>query len=123
MKQSTPTARRSGSTPARTRPTRTWVVRVLNQGNLDDAITALREAIRRKPDEIHNHFSLAYALQMQEKLDEAITEYRETIRLKPDYAEAHYNLGTALAQHEMPDEAEKEFAEARRLKPGIDDDP
>ena len=106
----------------RCRPTHTSEA-PLEQDKLDEAVTAFREAIRLKPDDVESRMSMAYALQIQEKLDEAVAAYREAIRLKPDYAEAHYNLGTVLYEQEKFDEAEAEFDEARRLKPGIDEEP
>ncbi len=58
-----------------------------DQGKLDEAIAAYREAARLKPDLAGAHNGLGNVLCDQGKLDEAITEFR-VLRLKPDYAEA-----------------------------------
>ena len=67
-----------------------------DQGKLDEAIAAYREAIRLKPELAKAYSALVLALKAQGKLDEAVAAYREAIRLKPDNAEAHLNLGGIL---------------------------
>ncbi len=97
---------------------------LLRDDKFDDAVTALREAIRLKPDDVDSHYGLGYALQFQEKFDEAVTAYRAAIRLKPDYAEAHYALGngpvrsSARKMRPKPNSPKPE-----RLKPDINEQP
>ena len=86
---------------------------------LDEAVAALREAIRLKPDDAMPTRNLGLALKSQGKLDEAVAAYREAIRLKPDYAEAHNNLGVALTDQGKLDEAVAASREAIRLKPDV----
>ena len=67
-----------------------------DQGKLDEAVAAYREAIRLEPNHAQAYSGLVLALKAQGKLDEAVAAYREAIRLKPDNAEAHFNLGGVL---------------------------
>jgi serine/threonine protein kinase/Flp pilus assembly protein TadD len=85
---------------------------------LEEAVTALRETIRLKPDVARAHSDLGLALRAQRRLAEAIDAYREAIRLKPDYAEALTNLGIALQDQGALAEAIAPYREAIRLKPG-----
>ena len=64
-----------------------------DQGKLDEAAAAYREAIRLEPNHAQAYSGLVLALKDRGKLDEAVAAYREAIRLKPDNAEAHFHLG------------------------------
>ena len=86
------------------------------QGKLDEAIAAYRQAIRVKPDFADAHSNLGLALQEQGKLDEAIAAYRQAIGIKPDLAEAHSNLGNALKEQGKLDEAVTAFRQAIGIK-------
>ncbi len=88
-----------------------------NQGKLEEAIAAYREAIRLKPDYADAHNNLGIALGKQGKLEEAVAEFRTAIRLKPDYADAHATLGVALVAQGKVDDAIAELRAAIRLKP------
>jgi serine/threonine-protein kinase len=80
-----------------------------DQGKLDEAIVAFREAIR--PYTYSNaraYSALVRALKAQGKLDEAVAAYREAIRLKPDNAETYFHLGGLL-------QAQDDFAGALAL--------
>jgi Flp pilus assembly protein TadD len=83
---------------------------------LEQAVVALREAIRLKPYDADAHNNLGVALNAQRKLDEAIAAWREAIRLKPHDAQAHNNLGVSLNGQGKLDEAVAEIREAIRLK-------
>jgi tetratricopeptide (TPR) repeat protein len=67
-----------------------------DQGKLDEAVAAYREAIRLEPNLVQAYSGLVLALKDQGKLDEAVAAYREAIRLKPDSALARFNLGGVL---------------------------
>ena len=92
-------------------------IALLGQGKHDEAIAALRESVRLKPDAFA-HYHLGNALNGQGKHDEAIAEWRAAIRLKPDDAFAHRNLGAVLCdvKRDYP-AAEAAFRTAIRLKP------
>jgi tetratricopeptide (TPR) repeat protein len=84
---------------------------------LQQAVTALREAIRLTPGDFTVHGNLGLALGRQGKLAEAMAEFREAIRLAPDDAIVHTNFGDALRHQGKPAEAIAEQREAIRLKP------
>src|SRR5262249_27966876 len=61
------------------------------------AVTALREAIRLRPNFTEAHYNLGHALSDSGDIRGAAAAFREAIRLKPDFAEVHDNLGNALS--------------------------
>src|SRR5215831_3321896 len=66
---------------------------VLNdQGKLEEAIAAYRQAISIKPDFAEAYSNLGNSLNDQGKVDEAIAAYRQAISIRPDFPEAHSNL-------------------------------
>jgi tetratricopeptide (TPR) repeat protein len=67
-----------------------------DQGNLNGAVAAYRDAIRLEPNHAQAYSGLVLALKAQGKLDEAVAACREEIRLKPDSALAHFHLGGLL---------------------------
>src|SRR5262249_52893616 len=58
----------------------------------DQAIAALRAAIRINPNLAEAHSNLGTTLRDRGQLDEAISAYRTALQLKPDYVDAHSNL-------------------------------
>ena len=74
------------------RPIPTSALRCKDQGKLDEAVAAYRQAIGIKPDFAEAHSNLGNALKDQGKLDEAIAAYRQAIGIKPDYAEASFQF-------------------------------
>jgi tetratricopeptide (TPR) repeat protein len=88
-----------------------------NQGRLDEAVTAHREAIRLDPGRAEFYSNLGNALRDQDKLDEAIGAYRHAIRTKPGFAEFHSNLGNALRDQDKLDDAVTAYGEAIRIRP------
>jgi tetratricopeptide (TPR) repeat protein len=73
-------------------------VALSNNGELDEAITALRKAIAIQPDHVLFYNNLGRRLVAKGKVDEGIAEYRKAIELQPDYAYTYYNLGIALGK-------------------------
>ena len=67
-----------------------------DQGKLDQAMAAYRQAIQIKPDYAEAYYNLGNTLKKQCKLDEARAAYCKVILIKPDYADAYCNLGTVL---------------------------
>ncbi len=88
------------------------------QGQTDEAISQLQEAIRLKPDFADAHNNLGTAIGEKGQNDGAISQFMEAIRLKPDYAEAHHNLGVAFLKQGQIDEAISQLQETIRLRPG-----
>jgi predicted O-linked N-acetylglucosamine transferase (SPINDLY family) len=71
-----------------------------DQGKLEEAIAAYRQAISIKPDFAEAYSNLGNSLNEQGKLDEAIAEYRKAINIRPDFTEAHSNLLFCLNGHD-----------------------
>ena len=110
-------ARRSASNPTTPRPIPHLGNALRDQGKLDEAVAAYRQAIRFKPDYAEAHSNLGNALKDQGKLDEAVAAYRQAIAIKPDQAEAHSNLGIALKDQGKLDEAVAAYRQAISIKP------
>jgi Flp pilus assembly protein TadD len=72
------------------------------QGNVEEAVPHLREALRLNPGSSEFHTSLAMALVALGKPDEAIVHYREAIRLKPEDPKSYNNLAWVRATHPDP---------------------
>jgi protein O-GlcNAc transferase len=92
-----------------------------DDGKLEEAIGAARQAIAIKPDLAVAHFSLGSCLHDNGQIDEAVASYREAILLKPDMADSHSNLGNALRRLGRLDEAVAACRQATRLKPDFAD--
>lgn len=89
------------------------------KGQVEEAISQFREAIRVKPEYASAHNNLGNALGAQGHIDEAIEQFREAIRSDKDNVEAHFNLGVALASKEQFDEAASQVLAASRLDPNL----
>ena len=87
------------------------------QGNFAEAITELREAIRRDPSSARAHSGLGLALRAQRNLTESTAAYQEAIRLDPDLIDAHNGLAVTLANQGKLDAAVAEFREIIRVDP------
>ncbi|MGD1278117.1 MAG: tetratricopeptide repeat protein [Tepidisphaeraceae bacterium] len=74
-------------------------------GRLDDAITALRQALVFRPDSAEVYNNLGHVLQTKGDLAGAIDAFRRAVSLRSDYAEAYSNLGNALRAAGRIDEA------------------
>jgi protein O-GlcNAc transferase len=90
---------------------------LLVAGNVDEAMSECREAIRLKPALAEAHLVLGMTLVTPSQLEPAIVEYREAIRLKPNLALAHCHLGLALKSQGKFAEAVAEYRAALRLQP------
>ena len=82
----------------------------------DDVASALREAIRLRPDYAEAHNNLGLVLIQAGDDPNGIAALREAVRLAPDYADAHANLGAALTPTD-PEEAIRELEKAVALAP------
>jgi tetratricopeptide (TPR) repeat protein len=88
-----------------------------NQGKLDEAAAAFRQALQQQPDSAEAHAQLGLTLKMQRQLQEAIHHCREALRLDPDCPEAHHTLGLALRAQGRLAEAVVAFHHALRTRP------
>jgi tetratricopeptide (TPR) repeat protein len=84
----------------------------------DSAISALREAMTKKPDQpdAHNMLGLLLGRKGADK-SEVIAEFREAVRLRPDFAQAYNNLGLVLTQTDDDEAAVAAFHDAIRIRP------
>jgi len=88
----------------------------------DSAISGLREAIVKKPDQpdAHNMLGLLLGRKGADK-SEVIAEFREAVRLRPQFAQAYNNLGLVLTQTDDDESALAAFHEAIRIRPDYAD--
>lgn len=75
------------------------------QGRLDDAIAAFREAIALNPTEAITYNNLGAVLKTQGKAAEAVEVLQKAIALDPKGAMAYSNLGSALTAARRYDDA------------------
>jgi tetratricopeptide (TPR) repeat protein len=87
------------------------------QGKFDEAVAALREALRLEPTSAPAHAALGLALIGQRNSTEALAAYQEALRLDPDLIDAHNGLAVLLASQGRLDEAVIEFREMTRVDP------
>ncbi len=91
--------------------------RLLERGEVDEAIKHYREAVRIKADDAEAYNGLGLADANRGYVDEAIENYHNALRFRPRYAEAHNNLGTALLDRQQVDEAIRQFEAALEIAP------
>jgi serine/threonine protein kinase len=90
------------------------------QGNLVEAMTLLRRAQRRHPDDFWINLELADLLRASgaSGQKEAIAFVRVAVALRPECCRPHYTLGAALFDQGDWDGAIAEFQDALRLEEG-----
>lgn len=89
----------------------------LQQGQPDDGIRDLRDALAINPDLTQTRYNLALALLAIPVVPEAIEHLQRVVREKPGMAEAHYNLAVAIFMSGRPADAIPHAREALRLAP------
>jgi tetratricopeptide (TPR) repeat protein len=87
------------------------------QGDFDEAITELRDAIKLEPGFARAHSGLGLALRALRNLPESTAAYEEAIRLDPDLIDAHNGLAVVLANQGKLNEAVAQFREIVRVDP------
>ncbi len=68
----------------------------LRDGNIEQAVRYLSQAVRLNRGNPQFIANLGFAYHEQGQLDLAVNNYRKAIALNPDYVDAHYNLHAAL---------------------------
>ena len=86
-------------------------------GRYQEAVKALKEALRLKPDYAEAWANLGIAYSKLGRYQEEVNAYKEALRLKPDLAQAWNNLGLAYGKLGRWQEAVEANKEALRLKP------
>ena len=80
-----------------------WGIDYASRGELDQAITEFKLAIKRDVRWAKPYYNLGVAYSRQEKWNHAIFAWKRTIYIDPDYASAHYNLARAYARGNQRD--------------------
>ena len=70
------------------------------QGRLDEAIAAIREALRIWPDYEKGHYGLGRLLLVKGRVDEAVMHLRKALAINQANAEARRALDEALSKAE-----------------------
>ena len=89
---------------------------LLQQGQAQEAVSFLLQAIHVDNRESRAHEKLGSAYLALDKLHLAQTEFEAAIALEPEVARFHYLLGTAYRKQGLRDEANKEFKRFEALK-------
>ena len=87
----------------------------LEQGNIDESIGLLRQAIAANPNSATLYLNLGVAYLHRGFIDMSAQQFRTAIKLDPLDANAFYNLAHALAMRGDPDQAEKNARSAIAL--------
>ena len=87
------------------------------KGNLDNALTAYREATRLWPDYEQAQASVGQVLAMLGRPREAITPYNRALALRPEDSATRVDLAVALEQLGNGQEAEQQFRKSLVLAP------
>jgi tetratricopeptide (TPR) repeat protein len=98
-----------------------WVSRghaLVNQGRIEDAITAFRSATACDPKNAASWAALAALLSKLGKLDDGIAAYRKALELAPSWVQLWGGLGAALAEHRDAGEAINAFRQLTETQPG-----
>ena len=78
----------------------------------EEALDALKDAIRLKPDYAEAYFEAGRALKRLGRLDEAEMMFRDWARVLPNDAQARLELGGVMLDQDRPQDAELIFAAA-----------
>jgi tetratricopeptide (TPR) repeat protein len=87
----------------------------------DEAIEALREAVRLEPALAAAHYNLGVTLARRGRSEEAIAAFEAALRAWSDDADAHLALGVLLARRGARDAAIAHLRQAVRLRPGFEE--
>jgi tetratricopeptide (TPR) repeat protein len=95
-------------------------IALAQKGQLDEAMSHFRAAIRYDSSNAVAHNSLGNIFTLRGQFTEAVPEYEKAVSLNPDYAGAQNNLGFALVQSGRVAEAVPHYQAALRLNPGYE---
>jgi tetratricopeptide (TPR) repeat protein len=90
---------------------------VAKPNRVADAVAAIREEVRIRPDSAEAHAELAGVLNEAGQREEAIREANTSLRLDPSFSTAHFYKGTILQRQGKIEEAIMEFRIAIRASP------
>src|SRR5256886_11605842 len=90
-------------------------------GRLNDAVPALRDALKRDPNSAHLWMTLAQWLVRLDAADEALNAARRAVELSPDDAATHTTLAELLRAQKKWAEAEAELEKVIALNPDAEE--
>ena len=90
---------------------------LIEEGRMEEAITAMTRARDLDPLTLYSSSNLAWAHYLARRNDEAIAQMQKMIRMEPNFFVARYTLGLAYEQKGMYEQAIAEFSEAQRIDP------
>ena len=64
-----------------------------DSGKFDEAIVALKESTKVRPDDAQSQFLLGMAYSQSKAYKDAAESFKRAVRYKPDWPEAHFRLG------------------------------
>ena len=91
--------------------------KLMNRGDLDDAVTQYRTLLDINPTDARSNYNLGLALVKQNKLEQAVSYFRKAIKADPQHAKAHNNLGNILVRQNKSDQALQHFLKALHANP------
>ncbi|HEY6431101.1 MAG TPA: sulfotransferase [Acetobacteraceae bacterium] len=94
-------------------------MRALAKGHTQDAVSALREAVRLDPDDAGLQHRFGLALAAAQDLDAAAEASARALALRPGFAEAQYQLALVLDQQGRDAEAIAAYQRAVELAPRL----
>jgi serine/threonine-protein kinase len=91
---------------------------LVKQGKIEEARTALRAAVKARPDDPAPYRSFGHAMSVERNYSEAVTAWREVVRLAPDDNDAWKELGISFQFLGRFVESAEAHRKAARLSPG-----
>jgi len=92
-------------------------ITLLDQGDIDAAISQYYEAIKSKPDFALAHFNLGFALSQRGRDKEAISHFIQGLKVKPNDANANMFMGVLLSKEGKAAEAIRYYRKALAINP------
>jgi protein O-GlcNAc transferase len=89
----------------------------LSIGNIDDASTKFKKAIKVQPNEAIYYNSLGNLFKIENKIEEALGAYSQAVGINPGLHEAQHNLGRILEKIGSLDDAKYHLGEAVQADP------
>jgi len=90
---------------------------LFQQDRTQEAITAMRTAIKLLPHDAEAHANLGIALQNSNVFEEAEKSYEQALRCDGKHIQAHFNLANILATQRRFTDAEAHYQRVIKLKP------
>jgi len=87
------------------------------EGQLDEAISQFRKAIKIRPDFVEAHTDLGAAFMDKGNLNKALSHFYTSLQLKKTHSNTHYNLGRALSRQGRLNDAISHLSTALKLEP------